>query len=269
VVYECNSLFSDEPTYWATQAQYDNVLMGQVIWTDELNGTYSAGNAVHLEADLQIGSVATLDSLGNPITFYYRHSIMNIVTSDFREPLPTAWAFSYHGIGGPITSYVRAWKGSTFYTTVRDISVPGGFTGSFLSYDCWAYTYYAWDDDEGVVTATPGPPSPWPGPNLLPLETQEVPVSELNLAASSGWMLFVWPASNYYNLSGAPASPDYYQTWMGVRHEIDQASTAADAVVAGNFNCFSDQTLPNLGINYSYVGVTGYTTSPVVTKSSD
>jgi hypothetical protein len=36
---------------------------------DDLNMIFSAGNAVHIEADIQIGSVATLDGLGNPITF--------------------------------------------------------------------------------------------------------------------------------------------------------------------------------------------------------
>jgi hypothetical protein len=265
VVQNCTNLFSDEPLYWSLLGRYDNVLIGNVIWVDDLDMHFSAGNAVHIEADVQIGSVATLDSLGNPITFYYRHSIRNLVMSDFREPLPTAWALPYF-TNAYMTSYIRAWKGSTFYTTVRDISIPGGFVGSFLSYDCWPYTYYAWDEDEGVVTAVPRSPSPWPGPNLLPLETQEVPVTELNLAGSSGWMLFIWPASNYHNLPAAPVPPDYYQTWMGVRHEVIQtgAIMTLDGAVAGNFNCYSDQALPDLGIDYDYVTVTGYTTSPVI-----
>jgi hypothetical protein len=93
--------------------------------------------------------------------------------------------------------------------------------------------------------------------------------TEFNLAGRSGWMLFVWPASNYHNLQAAPSSPDYYQTWMGVRHGIDQfgATMALDGAAVGNFNCFSDQALPDLGINYDYVGVGGYVTSPVVGKS--
>jgi hypothetical protein len=35
-----------------------------------------------------------------------------------------------------------------------------------------------------------------------------------------------------------------------------------DAAVMGNWNCFSDQVLPNLGINYNYVDAMGYVTSP-------
>ena len=65
-------------------------------------------------------------------------------------------------------------------------------------------------------------------------------------------MLFVWPASNYVD-AGAGLQDDYYQTWMGVRYNAaGQWSAAMDAAVMGNFNCFSDQVLPTLGINYAY-----------------
>jgi len=267
VVWECNNLFPDQPTYWASQAMYENVLIGQVFWIYMEDGEeqFLSGNAVHIEADLQIGSVGTLDGMGNPITHYYRYSTRNFVASDYREPLPTSWIVPYYGVGGSAMTYLRAWKGSTFYADTIDLYVPGGYTGTYLAYDCWPYTYYAWDEDEMVVTSLPGPPPPVLGPNLLPLGTQEIPVDELNLAASSGWLLFVWPSSNY-NLSGAPPEPDYYQTWMGARHDIitatGTASTAMDGIVAANFNCFSDQVLPELGIDYDYVGVTGYNTSP-------
>ena len=116
---------------------------------------------------------------------------------------------------------------------------------------------------------------PWSGgstsgqviPNLIPLETQEVPIDQFDAPGAFGWMLFVWPASNY------PAGPtigsndfyDYFQTWMGVKYNAaGQWSAAMDAAVMANYNCFSDQILPNLGVNYNYVDANGYVTSPLV-----
>jgi len=102
-------------------------------------------------------------------------------------------------------------------------------------------------------------------PNLIPLETQQVPVDQFDTPGAFGWMLFVWPASNYPPATATTAPDDYYQTWMGVRYNAAGAwSAAMDAAVMGNWNCFSDQVLPNIGINYTYVDATGYVTSPAV-----
>jgi hypothetical protein len=123
--------------------------------------------------------------------------------------------------------------------------------------NCLAYTYYAWDEEENVTTTST---MPWSMPggesvvlNLLPLETQEVAVSQFNILDGNGWMLFVWPASNWI-----PPYPtdytnfDFYQTWMGVKHvkEGDYSAFIPGAVMA-NFNCFADQILPGLGWNDS------------------
>jgi hypothetical protein len=268
VVWQCNRLFPDQPAYWTDQAMYQNVLIGDVFWVDDVANFSEADNAVHLEADLQIGNVATLDATGNPITFYYRYSTRNLVTPDYREPLPTAWAFRYLGVDAPgMDTYLRVWKGSTFSQSIVDLYVPGSFTGLYLAYDCLAYTYYAWDEDEGVSTVDE---SPWsiPGvvnvyPNLLPLETQEVLADEFNTPnASDGWFLFVWPNSNFDSIGAAPAATDWYQTWMGVKYAaFGKFSSHMSGAVMANFNCFSDQVLPNLGVNYDYVDATGYVES--------
>ncbi len=135
-----------------------------------------------------------------------------------------------------------------------------------IASNCHAYTYYAWDEDEMVTSVTTVPWS-MPGgeaviPNLIPLETQQVPVEQFDTPGAFGWMLFVWPASNYVN-AGAGAQDDFYQTWMGVRYNaFGEWSAAMDGAVMANFNCFSDQVLPALGTNYSYVDAAGYVTSP-------
>jgi hypothetical protein len=51
-----------------------------------------------------------------------------------------------------------------------------------------------------------------------------------------------------------------HQTWMGVRHagapnwSGAAPFSAAPATVAGNANCYPEQILPDLGIDYQYVG---------------
>ncbi len=79
-----------------------------------------------------------------------------------------------------------------------------------MASNCHAYTYYAWDEDEMVTTVASVPWSQPGGgsviPNLIPLETQEVPVDEFNTPGAFGWMLFVWPASNYPPALGADDS---------------------------------------------------------------
>jgi hypothetical protein len=273
VVETCNLLFPDALVYWETEARYDNVLIGDVFWTNTEERFSEASNAVHIEADLDLGAVATTAPTGQPVSFYHRYSALPSVgaTSDYREPLPTAWAFRYLGAGvANVGTDIRVWKGSSAEEVTYDLERIGDkFTPSTLvASNCHAYTYYAWDEEENVTTVSTVPWSlPTGGtvvPNLIPLETQEIPVDELNTPAAFGWMLFVWPASNY------PGDPfgytnfdDFYQTWMGVKYNAaDQWSAAMDAAVMGNFNCFSDQQLPNLGINYQYVDAGGYVVSP-------
>jgi hypothetical protein len=268
VVWECNRLFPDQPAYWTSQAMYDNVLIGDVFWVDDVANFSEAGNAVHLQADQQLAEVVTLDSLTNPITFYYRYTTRNLVTSDYREPLPTAWALRYVGVGeSDMDTHIRAWKSSTFSATIEDLSIPDGFLGTYYAMDCLAYTYWAWDEDEAVATVSE---TPWsiPGtvdvfPNLLPLETQEVLADEFNTPGADGWFLFVWPNSNWDGLTSQTVA-DWYQTWMGVRYSaFGKFSAYMDGSIMANFNCFSDHILPGLGVDYDYVvSPGGYVSSP-------
>ena len=268
VVQSCNLFFPDlDAAYWDTEVFRDtdaNVLMGDVLWTNNGARFSEADNAVHIEADADLGTVATGDGFGDPISFYYRYSTDRGNTPDNREPLPTAWGFRYFGVGdAALGTYIRAWKGSTFNTSITDLVST---TGTRRVLDCLAYTYYAWDEDENVITAT-GNPWSQPGgvvvrPNLLPLETQEVSADVFNTPGDKGWMLFVWHPSNDDLRPDARA--DIWQTWMGVKYTaFETFSAAMGATVMGNYGCFSDQTLPGLGIGYDYVdAITGYVESP-------
>ena len=99
-------------------------------------------------------------------------------------------------------------------------------------------------------------PDPIPVPNLFPLETQEVAASEFFLVADVsipnaffGWMMFIWPLSNYDGANPVIDEYDAYQTWMGVKYAaFGQFTAARDAAVLANYNCDATQVLPNLGI---------------------
>lgn len=276
VVQTCNLTFPDNPSYWIPyteqgEARYDNVLIGDVTWLSNTDRLSEMNNAVHIEADLDLGRVATINPETDlPISFYGRYANFPTLRSDYREPLPTAWAFRYQGYNvDGLDTLIRAWKGGTNLKTIYDLYFePDTGPTTFVASNCNAYTYYAWDEEENVLVTTT---LPWSGgdsssvvPNLLPLETQEVSIDQFDLVDDFGWLLFVWPASNYDTIDN-PIFPDFYQTWMGAKYvKTGDYSAAIDGVVMANFNCFSDQVIPNLGINYNYVNQGGYVTSPSI-----
>jgi hypothetical protein len=262
VVETCNTLFPDEPGYFgsAGEIRYDNVLIGDTLWVNNAERFSEGANAVHLEADFGLPFIATTAPTGFPVSFYHRYAVPIANDSDYREPLPTAWAFrSLNDPANGLSSYLRVWKGSSANAFIPDLVLadPDESPNEMWARNCLAYTYYAWDEEENVTTTTT---MPWSMPggesvvlNLLPLETQEVDVTQFNILDGSGWMLFVWPASNWF-----PPFPstfenfDFYQTWMGVKYvkEGDYSAFIPGAVMA-NFNCFSNQILPDLGWNDS------------------
>jgi hypothetical protein len=262
VVNECNKLFPSSEDYWGPSgvAMNTNVLVGdyQVINRDERFS--EADNAVHIEADELLDSVIGPNDY--PISFYGRYSNVTGL-EDYREPLPTAWAVRYENRvdgGKAIKTYLRVFKTNTntAFQIVPDLdpTLSGSQAVELYSRICIPYTYYTWDDEENVSTSSTNPWS-FPGlgtvvPNLLPLETQEVDAAQFNLVGPQGWMMFVWPHSN---LATYNSTPLYYQTWMGVKYfQEGDYSGSRDAQVLGNANCFFDQVLPGLGINYAYLG---------------
>jgi hypothetical protein len=291
VVNTCNKAFPDSDEYWNDYAEYDNVLIGDVIWADQNDNYSEVSNAVHIEASEYLYDVTTPGpNLGDAqISFYARYSQTPNTTWDYREPLPTAWAFRYVnfagddalGDGSELMTYIRAFKAhtSTSFTVIPDLKATLDALNSqatnLASYNCMAYTYYVWDEEENIdIVPTDDPPySGGPEvergvvPNFLPLETQEVNADHFNLVDNAGWLLFVWPWSNYadYKIAGPLFEDDlYYQTWMGVKYVTVRPdgggySGAKDGAVMANYNCFEDQRLLfDLGIDFPYVDGGGY-----------
>ena len=112
VAARCSTDFPDSSVYWGATGPgigpngegLKNVLMGDWFTTNANTNDSTAMPAVHLEADADLGNVATLAG-EFPVTFYHRFS----GGSDFREPLGTAWAFRY-AVAPGYTTQVRAFK---------------------------------------------------------------------------------------------------------------------------------------------------------------
>jgi len=245
-----------------------NQLVGDVIWLNAGANTSEADNAVHLEAfpNIQTPILAS----GKRATFYHNLHQTLIGPQDFREPLGTAWAFRYmNAPGTDVFTWIRAWRGSMENPVVPDLAqdddgVPGisGPSPSQLwSESCIPYTYYAWDEDENVNSVREVPPwsgttdEPVPVPNLFPLETQEVAIDEFFVVEDAngnffGWMMVIWPHSNWDGIN--PADMDMYQSWMGVKYAaFGQYTAGLSGAVLANFNCDQTQVLPALGFGPS------------------
>lgn len=260
VVETCNRNFPNSFGYFTNEALYDNVLVGDITWRSA--AWVAAAPAVHIEADYDLGAVATTHpGSGFPVSFYHRYAVLSDAVSDYREPLPTAWSMRYQGIGTDFigTSFL-AWKGSTNYSELYDLEITGSNVlapDELIATNCLAYTYYAWDEDENVVTVT----TPAVEVNQFLLATQQVDAEEFQLPGSDGWALFIWPPSNWTSVVAGP--PDIWQTWMGSLVDYPgQGRVFMPANPIANYGCFSDQVSPFYGIDYDYVGPAGYHTSP-------
>ena len=265
VVDTCNKLLPDaDATYWDT-VTLANVLIGDTIWFNSDMNTSETDNAVHIEATPALQS-SLVPGTSDATSFYYKHHLG--LNYDGREPLPTAWAFRYLYLpDAGVNTWIRAWKGGTVFEIVQDLyGVTGPGPADLYASACLPYTYYAWDENEGVNSVSPGDEPPWSGeegddpvpvPNLLPLETQEVAVDQFFIVgdedAAFGWMLFVWPRSNTDALVSGTGPDDgvydHYQTWMGTKiAAFGQYTAGKSAAVMANWNCDSTQVLPNLGL---------------------
>jgi hypothetical protein len=267
VVGACNKDLPDgsPATYFSTAVDTagvitDNVLMGDMMWldpADEAGGVNfsEADVAVHLEASPGFFFGFPADD-GDMTSFYHRYHAGNSALQDYREPLGTAWGVRYlhaPNAADAANTYIRAWKGSTNQALVQDLD-DGSYTvdpATLYANSCTPYTYYAWDEDENVISVTGGfippwsgeDPQPLPQPNLFPLETQEVPARQFYLVGDPdvafGWLLFIWPRSNTTNaFLGTGAVSDQYQTWMGVKYQaFGNSSVAFSGNQIANYNC--------------------------------
>ena len=256
-----------------TGVQFDNVLIGDILYLNSGDNYSEADNAVHVEAIATSGFGPAINAeVGKGASFYLRyHNGAGPTYYDGREPLPTAWAFRY--IVAPSAgakTWIRAWKGSMAQSRIVDLyssdlaaPITGPNPAELWSDSCIPYTYYAWDEDENVNSVGPGLVPPWSGgpivepipvPNLLPLETQEVDAEEFFLVGDPsegafGWMLFIWPLSNWDSTNPADIDYDQYQTWMGVKYAaFGQYTAGLSGAVMANYNCNPSQTLPLLGL---------------------
>jgi hypothetical protein len=225
---QCSLRFPNDNNYWLGDADYDNVLIGDILYLNS-NANYSEMiPAVHIEADA--------DWTGR--TFY--QSRLGAFTTDRREPLATAFAFRY--FNNPALGFstdVIVWK--NYHDRFQ--AAPNVF---FYLADR-GYIYYAWDEDE-ICKSRTGGPSGFASvePNNLPLETQKVPFNQANwsgLPADAGWVLLVFDPSIR---KAQNTVAQEYQAWVGVKYTFGNYSAGVDAATLGNYHCFNGDVLPTL-----------------------
>jgi hypothetical protein len=278
VVSSCNRNFPDAQatSYFSLDransggVQDDNVLIGDVMWIDDANGTSHAGEAVHLESQPPENHPFP----GQVPSFYFRF-VDGVTTADCREPLPSAWAIRYQlEEAAGVDTTLRVFKGGSLNRTTADLFTVSGqppnrgnittiHPARLFASACVPYTYYAWDEHENVNEVSELSPYSLsdgvvrPIPNLLPLETQEVDIDQFFIVRQSpgsehfGWLLFIWPGSN-----GGPIDPsgnpvgDWYQTWVGGKYSRGggNSTSALTGAVIANYNCDQTQVVPKLAI---------------------
>jgi len=242
---------SEQLGYWFNHAtpDEDNTLIGDIIYINYKTNQSDSIPAVHIEYD------GDYSGQGGP--WFYSLMYDSDVTGylDALEPLATAFAFRYMNAGGVSTELV-VWK-----STFDEIYL---YIGDNLYYFWWRRTvlYYAWDMNENSKTRGSAVGFDTPEPNVIPFETQKVPLNTVNwtgLMEGDGWMLLVFDRS-------IPFSTDDYwyatQAWAGVVYNLVNPttgvtfSTMTEAATLANAWCFGDQTLLGhrggiLGVNYT------------------
>ncbi|MCP4895451.1 MAG: hypothetical protein GY906_00620 [bacterium] len=270
------------------QGVYENVLFGDLMYLNRSANFSEAIPAPGLEAELPVSQ--GFRPILNPITdepnyFYTQYvAALGSYTStygDFREPLPTAWGFRwlYNSVMG---SKVRVFKRASannataeqsvgavadLYIDIADLGAATDPPTKLYAMDCRPYTYYSWDEDENATSAVGGSTGPSCPPNtpecqtfrinLLPLETQQVDISQFSLPepeevgvpATSGWMMLVFPYSN------VGSGDDLYQTYVSVRYDAHGVFSAAmPAAQLAHYACDPSQYLPWIGVGrYNFV----------------
>jgi hypothetical protein len=244
-----------------------NVLIGDVIYLNSVANYSEAMPAVHIETEPYEyfstpippyeGTAAYLEN------FYEEKAIAADLPYLFTEPLGTAFAFRYAQIyadGPPITdikSNVIVWKNQD------QIKSSNGHID-----DCGDYLYFSWDADEHSLSrfeedcpVSPCYTAEGYDPNIFPFETQIVPVTTKNfdLPDMYGWILVVFSPSypdGFVDPTTQSATERATQAWFGVQFTYGGYSAAMEAATLANANCFEDQVLPMVGIDYDYGFVT-------------
>jgi hypothetical protein len=226
-VQSCSTLTPADAAFPAQVADDRNVLLGEVEYLSPGAGTLELTPAVHLESANSPAEVATVGP------FEARFGV-----EDRREPLPTGFAFQYNNSWyGGASSALMLWK------PFGELAADGRVA------DCGTYMYYAWDEDEHVITRgcsdCMGPSDI--DPNIFPFTTQLVPLTNANfdLPAEAGWVLLLLPPS-YAGFTqdptpGDPGREARYQGAAAVRTSVvlsgRNVPAWTEAAVTGNGQC--------------------------------
>jgi hypothetical protein len=113
----CSTTLPTEPSYYANEILFDNVLIGdyQQVNPNATTGNYAQGNPmVHIRAIPEGGLAGSTPGTNLPYTFYTRYQSALTPTRDRRQPLPSVFAarFIEGGATGFVTDY-KIWREGT------------------------------------------------------------------------------------------------------------------------------------------------------------
>ncbi|MGV8042247.1 MAG: hypothetical protein AB2L07_20075 [Thermoanaerobaculaceae bacterium] len=234
VVKACTTLDPADPAYLETVLDDRNVLFGDVVYLSERSYFVESRAAVHVQTGPTPEWGAAHPGLYEATTG----------AEDRREPLPTAFAVRYAN-ETPETALFARHSALMLWKTSAELAGTDGVT------DCGSYMYYAWDEDEHVLTrgmACPTSPCGYTDvdPNLFPFRTQLVPLdaSNFDLPGPSGWMWLLLPPSYrgfVEDYSPGPAAPATMQGVAAVRYESTNrflcGAAWSEAAVMGHAHC--------------------------------
>jgi len=227
----CTTYFPTDGEYWTTIVQQEtgflrnnNVLIGYVYYVNFNQNFSEALPAVHLERDA--------DWATDTVTGFYDQYANASNQEDRTEPLGNAYAINYY-TGGGMSSDLIVWK------DVADVVQVGT---NFFFDACRRFVLYAWDEDEQFRSQTtqggisPAPTAPGQV-NVLPFETQKVPVNYGNFPAmpgANGWFLLIFDSANLVNPLQAPDT----QAYVAMKYNYGGYSMTAEAALMANTLCF-------------------------------
>ncbi len=229
----CSLIFPSDPEYFSDSgprvASNVNQLWGDWSLIDgQQPFTYAVDPLIHIEADDAFNSASTATNY----TFYGRYTQAQ-GGIDNREPLASAWSFSYFNAGPSLVTDLIVWRDSTAYNQSGD----GYACGSGPDWQPLDQTQVVcFDPTENAVeicTETP----------CFPLESQrlELGAGDLVVHYPSGWcqLNLNIPGDEVAGDVDFPASPagDVAQSWVGATHRRGAMASGGLSAIVQSHAC--------------------------------
>ena len=233
----CSLIFPSDPEYFSDGAgpgiaSNVNQLWGDWALIDGQAPVYTLDPLVHIEADDDFDSSSTATNY----TFYGRYT-QALGGIDNREPLASAWSFSYFNAEPSLATDLIVWRDSTANNQTFDGYPCGSGPGTGPDWQPLDQTQVVcFDRQENAVEICAETP-------CFPLESQRLAfgAGDLTVRDPSGWcrLNLNIPGDAVTGDVDFPASPpgDVAQSWVGATHRRAAAVTGGLSAVLQAHAC--------------------------------